>query len=176
MTYQGANGEVTALFAPAASQDKGGGLDVVASGSLTGGKFGLFRYDPAAGAPGPAARFHRTFSESFYVLDGKVCLFDGDRWTVATVGDFLFGPQGGIHAFGNSADTHSSLLILFAPGIPRERYVSELAEITKSGRQLSGRDWTEFYAPHDQFSLVACVWGRAPPISDRRRRTAELSC
>ena len=153
MSYAGAAGEVTARYAPAASQDDAGGLDVVASGSLTRGAFGLFRYDLAAGAPGPAAHFHRTFSESFYVLDGKVRLYDGDCWMVATAGDFLFVPQGGIHAFNNSSDTHSSLLILFAPGIPRERYFIELAEIAKSGRRLSAPEWAEFYARHDQFMV-----------------------
>ena len=72
---------------------------------------------------------------------------------VATAGDFLFVPNGGIHGFGNSADTPSSLLILFAPGIPRERYFTELAEIAQSGRQLSAQEWTEFYAQHDQFMV-----------------------
>ena len=65
MSYQGAAGEVTAAFVRATSQDRAGGLNFVASGSLTGGEFGLFRYELAAGAPGPAAHFHRTFSESF---------------------------------------------------------------------------------------------------------------
>ena len=153
MSYQGNAGEVSAHLAPVGSQDKAGGLQVVASGSLTSGEFGLFRYDLAAGAPGPAAHFHRTFSESFYVLAGKPRLFDGDRWTVATAGDFLFVPRGGIHAFGNSADTPSSLLILFAPGIPRERYFIELAEIAHSGRRLTAQEWTEFYARHDQFMV-----------------------
>jgi quercetin dioxygenase-like cupin family protein len=153
MSYQGNAGEVSARFAPVASQDKAGGMNVVASGSLTGGEFGLFRYDLAAGAPGPAAHFHRTFSESFYVLAGKLRVFDGDRWTVGTAGDFLFVPRGGIHAFANGADTPSSVLILFAPGIPRERYFTELAEIAQSGRQLTAQEWTEFYARHDQFMV-----------------------
>ena len=72
---------------------------------------------------------------------------------VATAGDFMFVPQGGIHAFNNSSDTPSSLLILFAPGIPRERYFIELAEIVKSGRRLNAPEWADFYARHDQFMV-----------------------
>lgn len=42
------------------------------------------------------------------------------------------------------------MLILFAPGAPRERYFEELAEIARSGRALTPDEWTELYARHDQ--------------------------
>ena len=45
------------------------------------------------------------------------------------------------------------MLLLFAPGAPRERYFEELAEIAWSGRQLSGGEWTELYARHDQYMV-----------------------
>ena len=45
------------------------------------------------------------------------------------------------------------MLILFAPGAPRERYFEELAEIARSGRQLDRGEWTELYARHDQFMV-----------------------
>ena len=71
----------------------------------------------------------------------------------ATAGDFLYVPAGGIHAFANVSDEPASMLILFAPGPPREQYFLELAEIAESGRELSAEEWAEFYARHDQYMV-----------------------
>ena len=43
------------------------------------------------------------------------------------------------------------MLILFAPGAPRETYFRELAEIAATGRTLSEEEWTDLYARHDQY-------------------------
>jgi hypothetical protein len=48
------------------------------------------------------------------------------------------------------ADAEASMLILFSPGAPRERYFAATAEIAKSGRQLTPEEWTALYAKHDQ--------------------------
>ena len=36
------------------------------------------------------------------------------------------------------------MLILFAPGAPREGYFRETAQIAAAGRELSCDEWTEF--------------------------------
>ena len=156
MSYQG-NGEVSAVFRP---QDEVDVLQIrstdarfIAPGSLTGGRFGLFRWDMAAGAGGAGPHFHRTFSESFFILSGTVRLYDGEQWMDATAGDFLYVPEGGVHGFRNDAEEAAAMLILFAPGAPRERYFVELAEILASGRQLSDEEWTEVYARNDQYMV-----------------------
>jgi|SRR5918999_1075777 mannose-6-phosphate isomerase-like protein (cupin superfamily) len=123
----------------------------IATSSLTAGRFGLYRWNMGAKAGGAAAHFHKTFSESFYVLSGTVTFGDGDRWVDATEGDFLYVPERGIHAFRNDSGSAASMLILFAPGPPRENYFKELAEIIKTGRQLSAEEWEAFYAEHDQY-------------------------
>ncbi|OLF18995.1 cupin domain-containing protein [Actinophytocola xanthii] len=125
----------------------------VATGDVTNGEFGLFQYDMAPQAGGPAPHFHRTFSESFFILDGTVRLFDGANWVDATKGDFLYVPKGGVHAFGNTSDEAASMLILFAPAPPRERYFIELAELVDSGRELSPEERAEFFAKHDQYMV-----------------------
>ncbi|TMB50755.1 MAG: cupin domain-containing protein, partial [Chloroflexi bacterium] len=99
------------------------------------------------------AHFHRTFSESFYVLEGAIRLFNGRDWVEGAAGDFIHVPAGGIHAFGNESDDGAAMLILFAPGVARERYFQELAEIGTSGRKLTAAEWTEVYARHDQFMV-----------------------
>ncbi|HVK21720.1 MAG TPA: cupin domain-containing protein [Actinokineospora sp.] len=125
----------------------------VAPGSVTNGQFGLFRWEMAPRAGGPGAHFHRTFSESFFVIAGTVRLYNGQEWVDATAGDFLYVPEGGIHAFRNESDEPADMLILFAPGPPRERYFQELAEVADKGLTLSEEEWRELFARHDQFMV-----------------------
>jgi mannose-6-phosphate isomerase-like protein (cupin superfamily) len=157
MSYLGETGEASAVYRQmdAVRVLKLGSTAArfVASGSLTGERYGLFRWDIAERTDGATPHFHRTFSESFYVLAGTVQLYDGTSWVDASPGDFLFVPEGGVHGFRNEVDEAVSMLILFAPAPPRERYFEELAEILESGRQLSDEEWTELYARHDQYMV-----------------------
>ncbi|MGM1063348.1 cupin domain-containing protein [Saccharothrix sp. Mg75] len=155
--YTGDAGEISAVWRPVADVPT---VDrpltqarLVGPGDVTGGRFGVFEWRMGPRAGGPAAHFHRTFSESFYVLSGTVRLFDGGTWVDAAPGDFLHVPEGGVHAFRNDTDEPASMLILFAPGPAREEYFRELAEIGESGRRLSPEEWTELYARHDQYMV-----------------------
>ena len=157
MSYTGNEGEASAVYRqstmlPPLVRPRSS-VQFVAPGSVTREEFGLFRWDMKPHAGGPAGHFHRTFSESFYILSGTVRLFDGRAWLDARPGDFVFVPRGGIHAFANESDAEASMLILFSPGIARERFFEEMAEIGESGRTLSPEEWTEFYARHDQFMV-----------------------
>jgi mannose-6-phosphate isomerase-like protein (cupin superfamily) len=154
MSYAGEGGEFSAAFRPSADVPplvrSASSVQFIAPGSMTRGEFGLFRWEMKLPGGGPAPHFHRTFSESFYVLSGVVGLFDGARWVSAGAGDFLYVPQGGVHAFRNDSGAIATMLILFSPGTPRERFFQEMAEIEASGRQLSRDEMTEVYARHDQ--------------------------
>jgi mannose-6-phosphate isomerase-like protein (cupin superfamily) len=126
---------------------------LVAPGSATEGRYGLFRWDMPARSGGADPHFHRTFSEAFFVVAGTVALYDGASWIEANVGDFLYVPEGGIHGFRNDADDAASMLILFAPGAPRERYFEELAEIGWSGRTMTDDERAAFLERHDQYMV-----------------------
>jgi mannose-6-phosphate isomerase-like protein (cupin superfamily) len=128
-------------------------MTFLAPGSLTRREFGIFRRDMQPDAGGPDGHVHRTFSESFYVLEGTVRFYDGRDWVEARAGDFLYVPKGGIHAFKADSDEPASMLILFAPGTARERYFQEVEEIRTSGRELADEQWTELYARHDQYMV-----------------------
>ena len=156
--YTGDAGLALATFRPASvppdlDNPSGGGAAYLAPGSLTGGDYGLFRWDMPATPSGPAPHFHRTMSEAFFVLSGAVRLFDGERTVEAGAGDFLYVPPGGIHAFRNESGEPASMLILFAPGAPRESYFEELAEMAREGRQLDQQERDELYARHDQYMV-----------------------
>ena len=85
------------------------------------------------------------------MLSGVVSLYDGTRWLDARAGDFLHVPEGGVHGFSNRSGAEASMLILFAPGVPRESYFEELADITRSGRSLTDEEWRELWVRHDQY-------------------------
>jgi mannose-6-phosphate isomerase-like protein (cupin superfamily) len=156
--YTAAGGEVSATYRPADAEREltspgGGGTAYLAPATLTNGDYGLFRWDMAPAPSGPGPHFHRTMSEAFFVLSGTVLLQDGARTLEARPGDFLYVPPGGIHGFRNESGSPASILILFAPGAPRETYFEELAEVRRSGRRLSEAEWTELYARHDQYMV-----------------------
>lgn len=132
--YTGERGEVSARFRGAGQPAElpyrsGTRVHYLATGAQTDGRFGLYRWDFGAQPSGPAPHFHRTISESFFILAGTVRLFNGEKWTDATAGDFLYVPEGGIHAFRNESGQEASMLILFAPGAPREDYFETLARL-----------------------------------------------
>ncbi|MEW9552964.1 cupin domain-containing protein [Nonomuraea sp. NPDC050783] len=155
--YLGDKGEVTGRLRPAdAAPDLSIGtrtrVHYLATGGSTDGHYGLYRWEMGAEPSGGGAHFHKTFSESFYVLSGTVSLYDGEVWDDRSPGDFLYVPPGGVHAFRN-AHGPATMLVLFAPGAPREPYFEELAEIVGSGRQLSEEEWTDLYRRHDQYMV-----------------------
>ena len=125
----------------------------LATGLSTGGDFGLYRWEMTGPPTGPAPHFHRSITESFYVLDGTVRLYDGNAWTEATAGDYHFVPPGGVHAFRNESGAPASMLLLFTPGAPREAYFEGLAELATSGREPGPEEMTEFLRRHDQFMV-----------------------
>jgi mannose-6-phosphate isomerase-like protein (cupin superfamily) len=99
---------------------------------------------------GPDPHFHRTISESFFVFSGAVKLYDGTTWINAGPGDFLFVPEGGIHGFRNESGEDASMLILFAPGAPREDYFETLARVSL-GEAMTNHERTAFMLRHDTF-------------------------
>ena len=150
--YDGEPGLVNARFRPGGQEPEvrnqaGGSIHYLATGAGTNGEFGLYRYEMAAGQRGPGAHFHRTISESFYVLSGTIRLLDGTAWTDGHPGDFLFVPEGGLHGFTNDSGAPASMLILFAPGAPREEYFETLAR----GDPMTAEERAAFMLRHDTY-------------------------
>ena len=151
--YHGATGEVSATVRPAGAPSEltyasGNTCDYLATGASTGGLFGLYRWNMGPAASGPGPHFHRTIAESFYVLAGRVRIYDGIEWVKAQPGDFVHVPIGGIHGFRNESGEPASMLIHFAPGAGREGYFEGLARFAVDG-QPSDEELARFYAEHD---------------------------
>jgi mannose-6-phosphate isomerase-like protein (cupin superfamily) len=157
-TYQGDTGELSAMFRPADSEPElrysrsGGTVHYLATGATTKGEFGLYRWTMGPGPGGPDPHFHKTISESFYVLSGTVQLYDGTRWIDGKPGDFLFVPEGGVHGFRNESGEPASMLLLFAPGAPREDYFETLERFAQ-GLTMTDEERAEFFLRHDTYWL-----------------------
>lgn len=155
--YLGDEGEISAKYRPMNQKPEltiGARVTAhyLATGESTNGRFGLYRWDMVPHKPGATPHFHKTMSESFFVLSGAVRLFNGERWMDATAGDFLYVPEGGIHAFQNDSDEPASMLILFAPGISREPYFEAIAEMA-AGRQFSEEEWASVCIKYDNYFI-----------------------
>jgi mannose-6-phosphate isomerase-like protein (cupin superfamily) len=152
--YDGESGQVAAWVRrsdrePDLVRTTGTRVDYLATGAVTGGLFGLYRWSMGPDAGGADPHFHRTVAESFYVLTGTVKIFDGSGWTDAGVGDFFHVPPGGIHGFSNESGLPASMLIHFAPGAPREAYfegLNDLAAMTEEERAA-------FFVAHDNLFI-----------------------
>src|SRR6266567_3863681 len=152
--YTGDGGEISATFRRASEPPElpyhsGNAVHYLATGASTGGRFGLYRWDFAATPSGPGPHFHRTLSESSFILSGTVRLYDGTQWADATAGDFSYVPEGGIHGFRNESGERASMLILFAPGAPREEYFETLGELAAGTVTMTEEERLEFYLRHD---------------------------
>jgi len=121
--YLGDTGEVTASIrsgsTPAELPRPGGAAHYLATGTLTAGRFGLYRWDM------------------------------GNAWVDGGPGDFAYVPDGGIHGFRNDSGAPASLLILSAPGAPREAYFEGLVEMAEGRWTPSHEELLAFCEEHD---------------------------
>ena len=156
--YLGDTGEVSGVLRPDGHEPEltypsGGTVDYLMTGASSDGDFGLYRWNFGPEESGPGPHFHKTISESFFVLSGTVRLYDGERWIDGTRGDFFHVPPGGIHGFRNvPGEPAASMLLLFTPGAPREEYFETLNELAR-GKELGERERAEFFLRHDNHWL-----------------------
>ena len=129
----------------------GNRVDYLATGAATSGGFGLYRWNFGAHVSGPDPHFHRTISESFYVLSGEVRIYDGRDWRPCTSGDFVHVPPGGIHGFRNESGQPASMLLLFTPGAPREEYFETL--FAGATQTMTEEEKDAFFLRHDNYWL-----------------------
>jgi quercetin dioxygenase-like cupin family protein len=151
--YRGDGGEASAWLRrddtdPEITYRSGGSCEYLATGDATGGHYGLYRWTFGDEESGPDPHFHRAITESFYVLEGSVRLYDGTGWVTAGSGDFLHVPEGGLHGF-RGAD-RARMLLMFTPGAPREDYFETLDAVGR-GAPMSPDERVAFMLQHDTY-------------------------
>ncbi|MEU4719362.1 cupin domain-containing protein [Nonomuraea dietziae] len=152
--YFGDKGESSAVYRPAGSEPDlvyptGNTVDYLATGASTGGLFGLYRWNMGPTPTGPGPHFHKTITESFFILEGTVKIYNGDRWIDTKPGDWVHVPAGGTHGFRNESGEPASMLLHFSPGAPREGYFEGLLDMAS----MSDEEKAEFYLRHDNYWL-----------------------
>jgi mannose-6-phosphate isomerase-like protein (cupin superfamily) len=152
--YRGEKGEPNATYRPVGTPPEftyssGNTVHYLATGQSTNGQFGLYRWVMGAKPSGPDPHFHRSISESFFILSGSVRIYDGKRWIDTEPGDFVHVPEGGIHAFRNESGAPAEMLLHFAPGAPREAYFEGLPELGSK----TDEERAAFMLEHDTFWL-----------------------
>src|SRR6478672_5211995 len=95
-----------------------------------------------------SAWLRRDDTESFYVLEGTVRLYDGNGWVTASSGDFLHVPEGGLHGFRGGEGAR--MLLMFTPGAPREDYFETLDAVGR-GAPMSPDERVAFMLQHDTY-------------------------
>jgi mannose-6-phosphate isomerase-like protein (cupin superfamily) len=151
--YLGDSGEASATLRPAdAPPDlvygNGTRAHYLMKREQARGLFGLYRWEMSRAVSGPGPHFHRTITESFYILSGTIRIYDGRRWIDTSPGDYIHVPEGGVHGFRNESGAPASMLIHFAPGAPREAYFEGTAALS-SGLQMTDEEKVQFYRLHD---------------------------
>jgi quercetin dioxygenase-like cupin family protein len=143
-----------ATFSRQEDQLSAGRTRFIATGAQTRGDLGLFEVTLPPGGSGPGPHLHRTFSESFHVLEGSLAVLADGAWTTVHAGDLVYVPRSGVHGFRSAGpDVGARFLILFTPGIPREAYFTGLVELHAGGRTPSPEELDAFALEHDQLNL-----------------------
>jgi mannose-6-phosphate isomerase-like protein (cupin superfamily) len=152
--YHGDNGEISTTLRRNGSEPElvypnGSSVHYLATGKSTGGLFGLHRYEFGPELTGPDPHFHRSTSESWYILSGSMRIYDGTQWVTTEQGDYVHVPPGGIHAFKNESGAPVSMLLHFSPGAPREDFFEGVIRLP----QMTDEEKKEFFHFHDTFGM-----------------------
>ena len=93
-----------------------------------GGRFDFLVIDHLAYGAGPPLHFHKTFEDSFFVLDGVMTVQLGDEVVELRPGDFATAPPGVPHSLTNTnAEQRGCRAVnLLTPGVGFDRYLEQI--------------------------------------------------
>ena len=86
----------------------------LATGEDTNGAYALWEAIVPPGG-GPPSHVHSREEEGFYILEGEIALYVGEKRIATTAGMFANMPVGTPHSFKNESDRPAKMLISVAP-------------------------------------------------------------
>lgn len=108
-------------------------IHLLADRADTSGAVSFIRSTLAAGADGARPHTHKTTTELFYMLDGRLDVLAGDEVVSLAKGDFASVPADLMHAFAAPKSAAADLLIIVTPGIERRFDYFRLLQRVVSG-------------------------------------------
>ncbi|NUR90871.1 MAG: cupin domain-containing protein [Nonomuraea sp.] len=124
--------------------------------SHTGGALSSVRMSLGEGADGATPHHHKSASEMFYVLGGRLEVLAGDDILTLEEGDMAVVPPMTAHAFSAVPGHPAELLIVATPGIERFEYFRLLDRLGRGEATLE-----ELLASQDRFDnhfMDSQVW------------------
>ena len=98
-----------------------------AVGSGTNGAYSLIE---GLTQPGQGVPPHRQEDdEAFFILEGTYTIHIGGETRVAGPGEFIFIPRGTVHAFLNTGDAPSRMLVINSPAGAHEQFFVDAGEV-----------------------------------------------
>ena len=102
------------------------------TGEETGGRFAQWlEITPPAGGPPP--HYHLNEDEWFYVVEGKVSFFRDGQWQETGPGTRVWCPRKTVHAFKNTGDAPSQMILTTAPSGFEVFFAEAAVEFAKPG-------------------------------------------
>lgn len=109
-----------------------GNVTLKAVGGETGGTLTLYEFVSPPVTAGPPLHLHRSWEETFYVLEGEMTFVIAGQTHIATAGSLVFIPRGVLHTFWNAGSLPAKQLTIFTPaGI--EDYFDEATRVMRTG-------------------------------------------
>ena len=109
----------------------GGIYTIKATGRDTGGAYALMEMlVPPQGGPPPHR--HSREVESFYILEGSLSVWLGNRKLTGVAGSLIIAPPGLTHAFKNEGETAARALMMITPA-GLEDFFEEVGSPLKQG-------------------------------------------
>jgi hypothetical protein len=119
----------------------------LANQDQTAGDYGLYRVELAPKAGGPGPHFHRAMSEAFFVLSGAVEALRRPELGRRCAGRLPLRPTRRRARVPQSGRRPASILMLFAPGAPREHYFEGLAKLS----ELTDDERRKWFVANDNY-------------------------
>jgi quercetin dioxygenase-like cupin family protein len=119
-----------------------------ATAETTGGAFSMAETTFPAGTGGPPPHAHAHTTDTFYVLEGTLHVFIGDRELDAPAGSYVLVPPGIVHTFANTSDQPVRFLNINSPG-GWENYLRELTAAMRSGTMPGTQEFAKIVEKYD---------------------------
>jgi quercetin dioxygenase-like cupin family protein len=113
----------------------------LAVGDDTDGRYALLEAIVPPGS-GPPPHVHSREEEGFYVLEGEITFFIGDKRLIASAGTFANMPIGTQHSFTNETDRPAKMLVSVAPA-GLEKMFFEVGQPVPQGATTAARPTKE---------------------------------